>query len=204
MHLTVLKTDPSDNPPPGRVTPVRYKLGMSQWQVKTTNLNELSVVAVAQGLPVAVEIDAFPGVTLNGEVRDIAATAAMLRGDVTYVTTIDLLDPGELALRWGMTAFVNVLTDENGNLPDKLTDVPPVRQIEAQGRLVPQWSVNLAFNTGGRVAAISASEASIPASETATSNILGPWNCISSSASINLGQSTVPRPGRRCWSSPSP
>jgi multidrug resistance efflux pump len=138
--------------------PVIVLADFSQWQIETTDLTELDVVALAQGLPAAVEFDAFPGVTLRGEVRDIAATAVVLRGDVTYLTTIDLVDAGDLPLRWGMTAFVQVLTDENGDLPDTTAGAPPVSRVGAQGRLVPQSYLDLALNTGGRVAAIPASE----------------------------------------------
>ncbi len=129
----------------------------SQWQVETTDLKELDVVAVAQGLPVAVEIDAFPGEILSGEVRDIAASAAEVLGDVTYVTTIDLIDTADLPLRWGMTAFVNVLTKEGADLPDNAVDAPPITSIEAEGELVPESYVNSAFDRGGRVTAVSAS-----------------------------------------------
>jgi HlyD family secretion protein len=91
-------------------------------------------------------------------VSDIAATAAVLRGDVTYLTTVDLVDPGDLALRWGMTAFVQVLTDENGDLPEATAGARLLSRVEAEGKLVPGWHLNLAFNTGGRVDAIPVSE----------------------------------------------
>ena len=138
--------------------PATVLADLSQWQVETTDLTELNVAAVAKGLPVAVQIDAFPGVTLPGEVRDIAATGAEVRGDVTYVTTIDLVDPGDIPLRWGMTAFVNVLADESVDLPGSTAEAPPISKIEAEGQLVPQSHVDLAFNTGGRVATVPASE----------------------------------------------
>lgn len=139
-------------------TPAIVLADFRQWQVETTDLTEVDVVAMAQGLPVAVDIDAFPGVTLRGELRDIASTAAVLRGDVTYLATIDLVDPGDLALRWGMTAFVQMLTDEDGDLPEATEDASPVALVEAEGRLVPQSHHNLAFNTGGRVDTINVRE----------------------------------------------
>ncbi len=80
----------------------------SGWQIKTTDLTELDVVAVELGLPVEMSVDALPGETLRGTVTDIASTASLVRGDVTYVITIDLEDYPDLALRWGMTVFVNV------------------------------------------------------------------------------------------------
>ena len=80
----------------------------SGWQIKTTDLTELDVVAVELGLPVEMSVDALPGETLRGIVTDIAAAASLVRGDVTYVVTIDLDDRPDLPLRWGMTVFVNV------------------------------------------------------------------------------------------------
>ena len=53
-------------------------------------------------------MDAIPGVVLNGVIREIAETAQLVRGDVTYEVTIDLENPDELPLRWGMTVFVDV------------------------------------------------------------------------------------------------
>ena len=88
--------------------PVITLADFSGWQVKTTDLTELDVVAVAKGLPVKISVDALPGETLHGVVTDIAATASVVRGDVTYVVTIDLDDRPDLPLRWGMTVFVNI------------------------------------------------------------------------------------------------
>ncbi|MCP4428704.1 MAG: biotin/lipoyl-binding protein [Chloroflexi bacterium] len=80
----------------------------SGWQIKTTDLTELDVVAVEIGLPIEATVDALPGETLHGTVSDIAAAASIVRGDVTYVVTIDLEERPDLPLRWGMTVFVNV------------------------------------------------------------------------------------------------
>ena len=49
------------------------------WQVETTDLTEVDVVALGPGQPVAVEVDAFPGVMLRGEVREIATSSAVPR-----------------------------------------------------------------------------------------------------------------------------
>lgn len=80
----------------------------SGWQIKTTNLNELDVVAVEKGLPVEITVDALPGETLKGTIAEIADTSALVQGDVTYVVTIDLEPRPDLPLRWGMTVFVNI------------------------------------------------------------------------------------------------
>jgi HlyD family secretion protein len=85
------------------------KIGdFSGWQVETTDLIELDVVDLQIGDPVEMTVDAIPGVTLTGTVRDISEVATFDRNDVTYKVLIDLDNPDELPLRWGMTVFVNV------------------------------------------------------------------------------------------------
>ncbi len=88
--------------------PVVMLADFSGWQIKTTNLNELDVVAVKKGLPVEISVDALPGETLKGTIAEIADTSALVQGDVTYVVTIDLEPRPDLPLRWGMTVFVNI------------------------------------------------------------------------------------------------
>lgn len=78
-----------------------------QWQVKTTNVTEVDIVALAQGFPVEITVDAFPGQPLNGRVADIAAVSEIVRGDVTYEVTISI-DELSLPVRWGMRAFVAI------------------------------------------------------------------------------------------------
>jgi HlyD family secretion protein len=78
------------------------------WRVETTDLIELDVVDLQVGDPVEMTIDAIPGVTLIGTVSNISQVAGYDRNDVTYKVTIDLDNPDQLPLRWGMTVFVNV------------------------------------------------------------------------------------------------
>lgn len=89
-------------------TPVVQLADFAGWLVKTTDLTELDVVSVKRDLPASVTIDALPGETLRGVVTDIAAVSQLTRGDVTYEVTITLDDVGDLPLRWGMTAFVDI------------------------------------------------------------------------------------------------
>jgi HlyD family secretion protein len=81
------------------------------WLVETTDLTELDVVAVGAGFPVEVKLDAFPGDTIAGTVTDVATVPGTFGGDVTYMVTISLDDVGDLPLRWGMTAEINIDTD---------------------------------------------------------------------------------------------
>jgi multidrug resistance efflux pump len=92
--------------------PIIVLADFSQWVVETTDLTELDVVEVAQGLAAALEIDAFPGETLSGVVTDISSISANVLGDVTYRVTVEVTDDQGLPLRWGMTAVVDVDTTE--------------------------------------------------------------------------------------------
>ena len=84
----------------------------SGWLVETTDLNELDVVALAVGFPAEIRLDALPGETLTGTVTKISPASTVVAGDVRYTVTIRLDDPGDLPLRWGMTALVDIEVDE--------------------------------------------------------------------------------------------
>lgn len=78
------------------------------WLVETTDLNEQDVVALAVGFPAEIRLDALPGETLTGTVTKISPASNVVAGDVRYTVTIRLDDPGDLPLRWGMTALVDI------------------------------------------------------------------------------------------------
>jgi HlyD family secretion protein len=89
-------------------TPVLTLADFSGWQVETTDLSEISVVAIEKGFTADVTIDAFPGETLRGTIVEIASASDVVRGDVTYKVTLDLENGANLPLRWGMTSFVSI------------------------------------------------------------------------------------------------
>jgi HlyD family secretion protein len=91
--------------------PVITLADFSEWRVETTDLSEADVVNIARDFPVEITLDAFPGETITGHVIDIASNSNLIRGDVTYVTTIALDDDKGLPLRWGMTTFVMIDTE---------------------------------------------------------------------------------------------
>ncbi|MEJ2746436.1 MAG: efflux RND transporter periplasmic adaptor subunit [Anaerolineae bacterium] len=91
-------------------TPVVALADFSQWQVETTDLTELDVVAVDVGSPVEVRVDAIDNEVVKGTVTEVSQVSALIRGDVTYAVTVQL-EPSELPLRWGMTVAVDVLPE---------------------------------------------------------------------------------------------
>ena len=79
----------------------------SDMQVETTDLRETDVSKLKVGMPVEVTFDALPGRAFAGTIDRVAPMSSTEKGSTNYtvVVTVADLDP---ALRWGMTAFVNI------------------------------------------------------------------------------------------------
>jgi len=75
--------------------------------VATTDLRETDVVRLRVGMTVEVTFDALPDRIFTGTITEIAPVSNTEKGSTNYTVKIDVadLDP---ALRWGMTAFVNI------------------------------------------------------------------------------------------------
>lgn len=87
-------------------SPVLLLGDLKNLQVKTTDLSEIDVARIAIGDQVVVTFDALPDLVLAGSVISIAPKADEGAG-VNFPVTIELSEiPG--ALRWGMTAFVDI------------------------------------------------------------------------------------------------
>jgi multidrug resistance efflux pump len=85
---------------------------LSRLQVETDDLSEVDVVEVAVGQDVEVSVDAMPYLELRGRVSEIAPMAEERHGDIVYTVTIDLEEGAAANLRWGMTAYVDILVGE--------------------------------------------------------------------------------------------
>jgi HlyD family secretion protein len=88
-------------------TPVLMLGDLGALQVETTDLDEVDVARVQSGQGVALTFDALPDKVLAGHIVRIAPMAVPGQGATTYTAVIafDEVDP---ALRWGMTAFVDI------------------------------------------------------------------------------------------------
>ncbi len=77
----------------------------SAWQVETTDLKEVDIVGIVAGTPATVTFDAIPELEINAIVNRVKGYGITVRGDNTYVVTLDLqkMDP---RLLWNMTARV--------------------------------------------------------------------------------------------------
>lgn len=80
-------------------------------QVETDDLSEVDIVEVAVGQMAKVTVDALPDMEFNGRVSRIMPMAEERHGDIVYTVTIDLEEGLEAGLRWGMTAYVNILVE---------------------------------------------------------------------------------------------
>lgn len=86
--------------------PVLLLADLGHLRVETTDLGEIDVTQVAVGDAVIVTFDALPDAVINGTITSIAPKATEGSG-VNYTVVVEL-DEVPAALRWGMTAFVDV------------------------------------------------------------------------------------------------
>ncbi|MBC7224575.1 MAG: efflux RND transporter periplasmic adaptor subunit, partial [Anaerolineae bacterium] len=91
-------------------TPVITVGDLSHLRVETTDLNEVDVARVRVGQEVTLTFDALPGQAFRGRVTRIAPMASGQGGGTNYTVTIEL-DEQHPELRWGMTAFVDILVE---------------------------------------------------------------------------------------------
>jgi multidrug resistance efflux pump len=80
-------------------------------RVETTDLDEIDVAKVTIGQQVDVSFDALPEQVFAGTITRISPMAAPGSGGVNYTVVIEL-DAVDPAVRWGMTAFVDVVVEE--------------------------------------------------------------------------------------------
>ena len=76
-------------------------------QVETTDLDEIDIARIQTGQRADLTFDALPEEVLTGEVVRIAPMSTPGQAATTYkvIVEFDEIDP---ALRWGMTAFVDI------------------------------------------------------------------------------------------------
>lgn len=86
--------------------PVILLADLSTLVVETTDLSEVDVARIKEGGPVKVTFDALPDAVVAGKVSKIALKNAA--GSGVYYTVTITLDETPAALRWGMSAFVEI------------------------------------------------------------------------------------------------
>ena len=87
--------------------PIVRLADLSEWQIETTDLTELSIISIAEGDEVIITLDAIPDLELPGSVSRIKVIGENRHGDMTY-TVIVKPDYHDDRLRWNMTASVSI------------------------------------------------------------------------------------------------
>jgi len=83
------------------VDPSEMRLGVQ--------VDEIDVASVKLGQSAALELDALPGLKLNGTVTAIALLPTLQTGVVTYDTTVSFSPPPDSGLRVGMSATADIV-----------------------------------------------------------------------------------------------
>lgn len=82
---------------------------LSTLRVETLDLSEVDVRRISVGQNAKVTIDALEGITLEATVASIAPVGTERRGDTVYAVMLDLAADPDPRLRWGMTAYVEIV-----------------------------------------------------------------------------------------------
>jgi HlyD family secretion protein len=105
--VSELNIHPGEWTAPGQNMLLLADLG--RLRIETTDLSEIDVARIQVGDPVKITFDALPDVTVPGKVARIGSKAAQGAG-VNYTVVVEF-DKIPEALRWGMTAFVDIEVD---------------------------------------------------------------------------------------------
>lgn len=105
--ISAVHVNPGEWVAPG--SPVLLIGNLDHLQVETTDLSEIDVAQIMVGDPATVTFDSLPGLVLQGTVSRIAPKPTAGSG-VNFPVDIKL-DQIPAALRWGMTAFVDIVLD---------------------------------------------------------------------------------------------
>jgi multidrug resistance efflux pump len=90
-------------------SPICLLADLAHFRIETTDLNEIDAARVAINDSVSITFDALPDVVLEGIIDQMSPMASEGSG-VNYTAIINLTNwPDEL--RWGMTAFVDIMVD---------------------------------------------------------------------------------------------
>lgn len=93
-------------------TPTLFKISPNLRSMQiNTNLSEADVGAIKQGQGATFTVDAFPGKTYAGTVRQVRLNPTTVQNVVTYNAVIDVDNPG-FELLPGMTAFARIRIGE--------------------------------------------------------------------------------------------
>ncbi len=121
---------------------------LTQMQVDT-NVSESDIGRVAQGNRAVFTVEAYPGRSFAGQVRQVRQAPQMVQNVVTYDVVISASNP-ELLLKPGMTATMRIETGRADNVlrvPDQALRYKPAAEAAGRARAAAQVWV---LDTAGR------------------------------------------------------
>ncbi|MGH8677376.1 MAG: efflux RND transporter periplasmic adaptor subunit [Burkholderiales bacterium] len=96
-------------------TPTLFKIAQDLTQMQIdTNVAEADIGKVRVDQPVSFTVDAFPGQTFEGRVRQIRLNPITQQNVVTYNVVVSVANP-ERVLMPGMTAYISITVDRRDN-----------------------------------------------------------------------------------------
>lgn len=102
------------------------------------NVDEADIGGIVKGLPVTFTVDAFPNDVFRGKVEDIYLHPSVSANVVTYTTLISV-DNKDMKLKPGMTASINIYTEEDSNallIPSRAISFKPDSTVLSSYHLV--------------------------------------------------------------------
>jgi HlyD family secretion protein len=83
---------------------------LSAWIVETSDLREVDIVGIRPGMPIAMTLEAIPGLELPGSVKEINMLGENKQGDIVYKVIIQLSEQ-DPRLMWNMTVNAAFIKD---------------------------------------------------------------------------------------------
>jgi HlyD family secretion protein len=138
--------------------PTLFLIGedLTQMQVDT-NIAEADVGRIAAGMPATFTVDAYPGETFRGIIREIRSSPQVIQNVVTYDAVVDVANP-RLQLKPGMTANLEVVYADRAEVlrvaNAALRFHPRPEQIGGAPPAVPPGKKLVWVERGGRPVAV--------------------------------------------------
>ncbi len=79
------------------------------WRIQTTDLDETAAARFDVGAAATITLDAFPGQSFDGIVREIRPYGETYQGNIVYQVLIEPTTPLPPNVRWNMTASVTIV-----------------------------------------------------------------------------------------------
>jgi HlyD family secretion protein len=103
-------------------------------------IDEADIGQIAQGQPVSFTVDAYPDLSMTGEVDQIRLAPITLQNVVTYTVVVSANNPGQRLLP-GMTANLDIITGERNDVltvPNSALRFRPSPALEGRTQPLPE------------------------------------------------------------------